>query len=135
MKYWNQRRYTAWYDPEFEIDSADYTHSACDDRLRNFVEQLRLDIKINGLKNPLLVTINGGKAVIHPGKCRAKALRLLFRHHAPAVVVDFDRIMNEEDIAPGCTFLDTKEKVEKLFSGDCRVEMSHRGLTIKKAKN
>lgn len=105
-----------------------------DDRLRAYIEEIKISIWEKGLENPLLVTIKGGKATIHPGKCRTAALLSLGRTKAPAVVVDFDRIVDSDGIPDGCTFLDSVEATKALFSGDCRVEMSHRGLTVKKAR-
>lgn len=135
MKYWNQRRYTAWFHPEFEIKSADYSHSDYDERLRHYVEQLKEDISKHGMHNPLLVTRKNGKWIIHPGKCRAKALLQLGYTHAPAVVVDYDAVYGSDRIPAGGTFLDNLEDTQALFSGDCRVEMSHRWLTVKKARD
>lgn len=134
IKYWNQRRYTAWFDAEYRFLDAEFEHSDYDERLRNYVEHLRRDIEQNGLKNPLLVTRRNDKWIIHPGKCRAKALRSLGWETAPAVVVDFQRIVESDGIPDGCEFLDNVERVRELFTGDCRVEMSHRGLVIKKAR-
>lgn len=134
IKYWHQRRYTAWFDPEFEIDSADYSHADYNSKLERQVEALSADIAKYGLINPLLVTRKNGKKIIHPGKCRAKALKLLGISHAPAVVVDYDRVVESDAIPAGCKFLDSVEQTSELFRGDCRVEMSHRVLTVKKSR-
>ena len=134
IKYWNQRRYTAWFDPDFPIESADYSHADENDRLRVIIAELKEDIRVNGLQNPLLVTIKDNGAVIHPGKCRSKALLALGRRYAPAVVVDFRGVYGPSAIADGCTFLSDPEHVASYFAGDCQVEMSHRGLTVKKAR-
>jgi hypothetical protein len=134
IKNWHQRRYTAWYDPAFRITSAFYEHMAEDDRLRAYIEHIKISIWEKGLENPLLVTRKNGKSTIHPGKCRAKALLSLGRSIAPAVVVDFDRIVDSDGIPEGCTFLDNLEDAQSWFSGDCVVEMTHRGLTVKKKR-
>lgn len=110
-------------------------HMQMDDKLKRYIEDIKISIWTEGLKNPLLVTIKHGKATIHPGKCRTAALKRLGRAHAPAVVVDFDRICDSDGIPPGCTFLDDVAEVQSLFEGDCVVEMSHRGLTVKKTRN
>jgi len=134
IKYWNQRRYTAWFNPEYRIEDADYSHADYDERLEHLVEGLRRDIEQNGMQNPLLVTRKGDKWIIHPGKCRAKALVQLGETHAPAVVVDYNRVGDASSIPEGCEFLDSVERVQELFTGDCVVEMSHRWLTVKKLR-
>lgn len=136
VKYWNNRRYTAWYDPQFEIDSAYYEHAEPNDpKIRRLVEELAEDIYHVGLRNPLQVVIKEGKTTIHPGKCRAKALKALGRTHAPAIVINYDVILQEDAIPKNCTMITSREQIQGYFGYDCQVEMSHRFLTIKKLRN
>lgn len=133
VKYWNQRRYTAWYTPQFRIRDATYEHSDPSGKhLRPFIDSLKESILVEGLKNPLLVTVTNEHTTIHPGKCRAKALLELGWEYAPAVVVDYRRVVGPDALDDGCIFLDNPEHVKQYFRDDCVVEMSHRWLTIKK---
>ena len=134
IKYWSQRRYSAHYDPRYKIADAYHAHAAVDAKLRRFIEDLKIDIFSHGMKNPLLVTIKDGKATIHPGKCRAAALKGLGRSYAPALVVNFDDPKGDREIAPQCVPITSKEQAQSYFSEDCLVEMSHRGLTVKKKR-
>ena len=134
-KYWNQRRYTAWFTPLYRIRDAQYEHvdpSAV--HLRPYIEEIKDSILVEGLHNPLCVTIKDGKARVHPGKCRAMALLELGWEEAPAIVVNYDAIMEKEQIEQPSIFLDDPEQAQSFFSGDCVVEMSHRFFTVKKRK-
>ena len=134
MKYWTQRRYTPHYNPKYVINDAYHAHSAVDLKLKRYIERISADIWHRGMINPLLVTIKQGKATIHPGKCRAAALKRLGRRHAPAVVVDFDDPQGNKELPEYCVPITSKEQAQSYFSEDCLVEMSHRGLTVKKAR-
>ena len=136
IKYWNQRRYTAWYNPSFFIDDAYYEHASEDDRIRAYIEHIRKSIAADGLQNPLLVTRKAGTGwIIHPGKCRAKALKQLGYDTAPAIVVDYmNPHLGANEVPEGCIYLYSPEQVANYLSGDCVVEMSHRWLTVKKKR-
>lgn len=120
------RRYKLFFDPDFVIDSANYEHAA---EPTEFISRLTENIRVNGLLNPLFVTrYSDDHMVIHPGKCRAKALKSLGRSTAPAVVWTPDgRILPElEQITPECA--------AGLFSGDVVVEYCHRFFAVKKRR-
>ena len=134
VKYWKDRRYTAWYDPEYQLSDAYAEHAQIDKKLLKYIEEIRNSIHAQGMQNPLQVTIKNGKATIHPGKCRAAALKALGRTHAPALVVNYDRVVDKHAIPEGCVFFDSLEDVQSYFTGDCVVEMSYRWLTVKKKK-
>lgn len=135
LKFWHQRRYTAWYVPQYRIEDGDYSHSAEDDRLRDVIRLLKCDIFTRGLQNPLMVTRFRGKEIIHPGKCRAKALRGMGRTYSPAVVVN-----NDEPRAkrlrgyPEAVRLTNQEQAQAYFKEDCVVEMDHRFFCVKKKR-
>ena len=125
-------RYTAWYDPAFPIREADYSHSQADKKLEAVIADLIEDIKQNGLRNPILVTCKHTKWVIHPGKCRAKALLALGHDTAPAIVVDYDLPGFQWQYIPdGCTALGSQSQVNQRLDKDQRAKMSHRWLTVK----
>jgi len=105
-----------------------------DKKLLEYIEVLKTSILSEGLLNPLLVTIKDGRTTIHPGKCRARALLELGWEYAPAVVVDFSRVVDASSLDKTCVFLDDKDDVASLFTGDCAVEMSYKGLVVKKLR-
>ena len=110
-------------------------HCEPDDRkVLAYIQELKRDILANGLLNPLLVTIKDGRTTIHPGKCRARALLELGWEYAPAVVVDFSRVVDSTSLDKTCVFLDDPDHVASLFTGDCAVEMSYKGLVVKKKR-
>ena len=126
-------KYTAWYDPEFKLDSAEYQHAAEDSALREFVAELAADIKERGLRNPIQVEVKNGRTIIHPGKCRAKALISLGRETAPAIVINYDLPGYQANRIPQhCTALGKPSQVQRYFESDYVVQMSTRWLTIKK---
>jgi len=135
IKWWSKRRYTAWYTPLYRIRDADYQHCPPEEpRLIEYIKEIKHSILAEGLLNPLLVTIRPEGATIHPGKCRAKALLELGWEYAPAVVVDFTRVVDASSLGKWCVFLDDKEAISSLFTGDCVVEMSYKGLVVKKLR-
>lgn len=126
-------RYTAWFDPDFELDSAEYQHAAEDRKLRDFVVELAADIRQRGLINPLQVEIKNGRTIVHPGKCRAKALKMLGIDRAKAIVINYDLPGYQAHRIPeGCTALGKPSHVQRYFDSNYVVQMSHRWLTIKK---
>ena len=79
--------YRLAYDAHFDIGTADATLVG---PKRDEIEQLRLSIADEGLRNPLFVTCSGNRRVIHPGKHRVAALRALGISDAPAVLYSPD---------------------------------------------
>jgi hypothetical protein len=94
-----------------------------------FVESVRASIEQEGLRNPLLVTLRGGRLVVHPGKCRAKACISLGMTRVPAVIYAPERRHKAPDGAQEITV----DEARALFSGDCVVEASDRFFAVKKA--
>ena len=132
-KYWHQRKYTLWYDPAFDIQSAKYQHaSPTDKRLRAYIDEIKQDIQENGLINPVVVTVRDGIAALHPGKCRANALLELGETTIPAVVASYSRVVDADAIPDGCKFLDDIDEVQQLFSRDNVVYMDHRFFNVTK---
>jgi hypothetical protein len=126
-------RYTAWYDPDFDIEGADYSHQEDPNKLEMFIRDLTADIDQNGMRNPVQVVIKQGKAHFHPGKCRVKAMKRLGHTRIPAVVVNYDWPgFLWQRIPPGCTALGKPSQVQKYFDNDTVVQMDHRFLQIKK---
>jgi len=135
-KWWSRRKYTAWYNPLYPIREALWEHVDPSARhLRPYIDSLKESILVEGMHNPLLVTIQDGITRIHPGKCRATACLELGWEKVPAVVVDYNRDASSDVVPAGCMFLDDMDEVQSLFSGDAVVEMSHRWLTIKKKRD
>jgi ParB-like chromosome segregation protein Spo0J len=119
----------------YRIEDAEFEHAdPTGKHLRPYIDGLKESILVEGLHNPLLVSIREDGPHIHPGKCRAKALLELGWTHAPAVVVDYRRVVDADAIEQPSVFLEDIEEVAKLFSGDCVVQMCHRWLTIKKTR-
>lgn len=132
IKYWQNRRYTAWFTPEFDLDSVDASHAEVTPRIERLVERIAADIFSVGLLNPIQVVIKNGVTTVHPGKCRVAALKKLGRRYAPAIVVNYD--LPGGSSPAGTEFLSSKAQVEAKFTADVRVEMSHRHLTTKKVR-
>lgn len=128
-------RYTAWYDPAFEICRADATHSHVDLKLLGYINELVADIDQHGLRNPVLATCKNEKWIIHPGKCRVAAVRRLGWDTIPAIVVNYDLPGYQTDRIPqhpGVRALGSQSQVNQFLDSDCRAKMCHRWLTIKK---
>ena len=135
MKFQNQIRYTAWFDPEFPIDAADATHAAVDSKLLQYIAELTEDIRQHGLRNPLQVICKHTKWTVHPGKCRHAALKQLGYDSFPAIVVDYDLPgFQAEYIPEHCQALGQQSHVNRLLDKDQRAQMSHRWLQIKKVE-
>lgn len=116
-------RYKLFWDPQFEIDRAYFQHAQ---EPTEFIQRLSEDIRKNGLLNPLFVTKTDDRLVIHPGKCRAKALKLLGLHFAPAIIWTPDGRIHAgcEQISPG--------DAAGRFRGDVVCEYDHRFFAVKK---
>ena len=126
-------RYTAWYDPAFVFRNAEYEHAAISPKLIEYIREIREDIRINGLKNPLFVTIKNTRITIHPGKCRAKALDALGWETAPAIICNYDWPgFQWENIPAGSTAIGSPEQAQKYLGEDQVAQMSHRFFTVKK---
>ena len=128
----NLIRYTCWYDPQFSLRDADYSHAQVDARLEDTIRKLAEDIAENGLRNPVFVTCKHTKWIIHPGKCRTKALLSLGIEHAPAIVVNYDLPGFQHQYIPdGCRALCSQSQVNSHLDKDQRAKMCHRFLTVK----
>ena len=126
-------KYTAWYDPEFPLEAAEGKHAAVDSRLEAFIDELTEDIRQNGLKNPVVVTVKNQRWTFHPGKCRVKALKRLGYTSVPAIVVNYDLPGYQANMIPQhCRAIDKPSTVYQLMGGDCEVFMNHRVLNVKK---
>ena len=132
----NLIRYTSWYDPQFPLEQADYSHAQDDDpSLIPVIDDLVEDISQNGLRNPVLVTCKNTKWIIHPGKCRSRACARLGWTHIPAIIVNYDLPgFQYWKIPEGCTALASQSQVNQRLDKDMRGKMCHRWLTVKRIK-
>lgn len=125
------RLYRMFHVAEFEIDSARRAHwfgsdGPSDKRIDAEVMRLVDDIEKNGLRNPLFVTMYADFSVIHPGKCRAKALKLLGHDVAPAIIYapEGQAYPNGRELTP--------DDAAKHFSDDIVCEYDSRFFAAKR---
>lgn len=122
-------RYDLYYVPELPISQLDRFHREPERELKKFVDTITAHVKQFGLRNPPCVQRRAGKLDVRPGKCRVSAMRALGYDAIPALLVDYDQTGPGE----GWQRLPyDRDEVQKLFSGDCVVEMSRRFCNVKK---
>lgn len=121
--------YDLYFVPEFPIERFDRYHRDPERELLRFVESVTAHIEKFGLQNPPCVQRRNGQFDVRPGKCRVTAYVRLGRTHMPVLLVDYDQIGPDFGWQKLPYDLD---EVQKLFSGDCIVEMSRRFCNVKK---
>ena len=133
-KWWSRRKYTLWFDPDFSFtECSDWEHRDCSaTHLRPLIDSIKESILVEGLHNPLVVTIKDGQQRLHPGKCRAKALYELGARTAPAVVASYAAVVGPLCIPDGCTFIEHMEQAQDYFTDDNVVHMCHRFFSVSK---
>lgn len=98
----------------------------------HFVTKLEGNIRSQGLKNPVLVHFRNGHYHLHPGKCRAFALKNLGIDHIPAIVC-----WNNQPKPPDIEAEYEIRSVEQLsahFQGDIAPEMTRKGIRTPKIR-
>ena len=134
-----RRNWTAWFDPRFEYDRSEingvpyiWQHIDPEDRrLKGEIERLEQNIASRGLRNPVLVVRKNGVWHLHPGKCRAQAVKNLGIPVIPAIFV----VMRPNIAIPeGMHEIRSAEQVKELFEGDIAPEVTHRGIRTPKSR-
>ena len=117
--------YDLYYDPEFEFDApgidtdTKFKTSTKRGYMERRIPKLVSSIKAVGLTNPLYVEIRPKGTVVHPGQTRCRALRVLGRTTAPALIVDLIGDHQGQPIPP-C-------EATKLFKDDLKLTISESG--------
>lgn len=127
--------YALRFDPNFPaVEVGEYHHAAEDGRILADIEKLADDFVqrrnqgLPYLRNPLFVTVYGDRYVVHPGKCRVKALKSLGITCAPALIYTPDKQNGQgaygTPISPG--------DAARLFDGEMRCEYDARFFAVKR---
>ena len=125
-----ETRYDLYYHPEFSLELAEYRH--VDERsVRDFIAKIKESIRAEGMHNPLWITVYGNneRFVVHPGKCRANALRQLGHTTAPSIIYYpwGGRGVEGSELLPSDLGV-----VQSYFTGDCKVHMNKRFASVDK---
>ena len=136
------KSYSAWFVPMWPLadeafgEQQIWTHVDPPEKwTKNFwrmLEKLKGNIRAQGLLNPVLVYHKNGQYVLHPGKCRAWALKMLGIHYAPAIVCYFDR--DKPKIVPAAYEIRSAAQLNEHFRGDIAPEMTRRGIRTPKMR-
>jgi hypothetical protein len=94
--------------------------------------KLEGNIRSQGLLNPALVTWKNGCFHLHPGKCRAFALKNLGIDTIPAIVVWYQR--TPHPIITAEYEIRSAEQLKEHFQGDIAPEMTRRGIRTPKKR-
>ena len=121
-----KRRYTAYYVEKLPLEQVDIDKpNEKDLRLRDAINQARIDIYHGGIIRPMVVYKNDGKSTA--GGVYAQALKGLGRTFVPAIIVDYD---DPEDL-PGKPVRSIKD-AKRYFPADYDVYMTHKDFSVKK---
>ncbi len=134
--------YRLWFDPEFDYDAPNVrrehatslVHRQDDPHIRKDVEGLvasfkeRLARGLPPMINPLFVTVYEGFYSLHPGKCRAKALKLLGFTSCPALIYAPSGYAYHAgtELSPSAA--------AKLFTGESFAEYDDRWFAVKRLR-
>jgi hypothetical protein len=124
------RRYTLSFNPKWRFAEGNAEHRD-PSSVKKYIVKLAEDIEENGLQNPLLVTVSTTQLVVHPGKCRVAALKLLGFETCPALF--YDPAGPNQALRPGCRPI-TRKQARALFGGDATLKTDHRYVSVGKTR-
>ena len=131
------KRYVAWFDPAFEFQRSEINGTAFiwhhmdpeNPSTEWEISQLEHNIQEEGLRNPVLISCRNEVWTLHPGKCRAQALKRLKIAIIPAVFADYRPGAKVPD---GMTEIRSINQLLPLFEGNIVPEMTPKGIRTPK---
>lgn len=126
-------RWRAWWIPRYPFDELTEIQLEHSDpqAVAESVDRLVRSIDQHGLEQPAQITTNGPHGVLHPGKCRVKALRRFGITEIPAVWVSLGTGFKPQSF-PGMIELTHQNQLTVFTRGD--VEANWSRLTFRLTK-
>ena len=121
--------FKCWYEPHFPLEgeylrlNCKLEHCEMTPRLQGEINELAQNIGRHGLRNPVIVTGMAGMWNLHPGKCRAAAMKMRGFLSIPAVVIDYDHHLLPDTALYEIT---TESQFQAHFTGDLEPTFNRR---------